>query len=143
MEIKKPGDSTVQRVVEKLILERLANEHGISKLPDCLKKVKIDGCFKADECEPILVEIWAHQGKAKAGQQSKVMKDMCRLLLAEKILDIPCKKLIVVTDTEAVSFLEKSWQGEFAEKFGIHTIVIEIPQEEKDKIVDAQKEQCR
>lgn len=103
--------------------------------------LELDGFCDA-EC-PICVEIWAHQGKAKSAQKDKVMKDMCKLLLAEKKLGKPCCKVFVVADQDAVSHLKNSWQGEFAKKYGIELQVVDIDDATRQQICQAQKEQYR
>ncbi len=115
------------------------------KLPESIKEsgIQLDG-FSDDKklSEPICVEIWAHQGKAKGGQPHKVMKDMCKLLLAERLLGEPCQKYIVVSDGEALSFLSgKSWMGDFAKRFGIKFWITEISDKAKQEIKDVQERQ--
>lgn len=71
------------------------------------------------------------------------MNDMCKLLLAEKKLGKPCRKIFVVSDQDAVSHLKNSWQGEFAKTFGIELQVVDIDDTTKQQIRQAQKEQYR
>ncbi|MFO7958099.1 MAG: hypothetical protein R6X33_13495 [Candidatus Brocadiia bacterium] len=89
------------------------------------------------------VEIWAHQGAAKSAQKAKVMKDMCKLLLCDRLLDDCCRKLFVVSDEAAIAFLRGSWQGQFAEEYGVDTLVVDIPDDLRDEIRAAQKQQYR
>ncbi|MCH9031114.1 MAG: hypothetical protein IIB00_02500 [candidate division Zixibacteria bacterium] len=141
MKEHKSSDSTIQRQAEVVIRARLEKELGCNLVETSkyLKKLKLDGF--CDSELPILIEIWAHQGRAKPAQQAKVMKDMCRLLLAEKLLGKPCRKIFVVSDQIAISHLKNSWQGEFAKSFGIETKVIPIDSELKRLILLAQKRQ--
>ncbi len=143
MKERKPGDSSIQRQAEAVIRDKLKKKLGCSlgESPDTLDKLKLDGFCDA-EC-PICVEIWAHQGPAKSAQMAKVMKDMCKLLLAEKKLGKPCRKIFVVSDQDAVSHLKNSWQGEFAKTFGIELQVVDIDDMTKQQIRQAQKEQYR
>jgi len=71
------------------------------------------------------------------------MKDMGKLLLAEKKLGKPCRKIFVVADKHAVSHLDNSWQGEFAKQFGIEILVVDIDDTIKQHIRKAQEEQYR
>ena len=71
------------------------------------------------------------------------MKDMCKLLLAEKRLGKSCRKIFAVSDKAAVSHLSRSWQGEFARIYGIEILIVEISEKIKQKILDAQEEQYR
>lgn len=105
--------------------------------------IQLDG-FSDDPklLEPILIEIWAHQGKTKPGQRNKVMKDMCKLLLAEELLDKPCQKYIVVSDEEVLSFLNgRSWMGDFAKKFGIKFWIANIKPATRKNLNNAQTNQ--
>ena len=142
MKNRKPGDSSVQQQAERVIREQLARELRctLEKSPDTLGKVKLDGyCAKP----PICVEIWAHQGKAKPAQKAKIMKDICKLLLAERKLGKRCRKIFAVADDAAVSHLENSWQGEFAKAFDIEIRVVKIDNTTREKIIEAQRAQYR
>lgn len=143
MKAQKLGDSSVQRQAEIVIRKKFEGKTGC-KLEDTSPKLgnlKLDG-FR-DKKTPICVEIWAHQGRAKSAQQAKVMKDMCKLLLAEKKLGKTCRKVFVVADLLAVSHLKNSWQGEFAKTFGIELQVVKIDKALRQQILQAQKEQYR
>jgi len=137
-----PGDSHVQREAERVIREALQTELGLQfgDTPTGLG-LKLDGF--ADGERPVCVEIWAHQGTAKPAQKNKVMADMCKLLLAEHLLQRPCRKIFVVSDRSAISFLDGSWRGRFAETSGIETRVVGIPEDLRSRIRDAQRRQYR
>ena len=139
----KRGDSSIQRQAEAVIRKELETKLGcsIGKSPDKLGGLKLDGFVKA-EC-PICIEIWAHQGSAKSAQKAKVIKDMCKLLLAERLIGKRCRKIFVVADQAAVSHLTNSWQGEFAKKFDIELQVVDIDDDTRQQILQAQKEQYR
>ncbi len=143
MKRRKSGDSSIQRQAEAVIRGELEGKIGckLGTSPAVLGGLKLDGFCDA-EC-PICIEIWAHQGSAKSAQKAKVMKDMCKLLLAEKKLGKPCRKIFVVADQDAVSHLKNSWQGEFAKKFGIELQVVDIDNTTRQQIRQAQKEQYR
>jgi hypothetical protein len=141
------GDSSVQREAESLIRTKLETTIGLEpgglseSAKEYLGRIKLDG-FR-DGPRPICVEIWAHQGKAKPAQQAKIMKDMCKLLLVEAKLKKACRKLFVVSDQAAVAHLSSSWQGEFADAFGIDILVVDIPEPTRTLIREAQKKQYR
>jgi hypothetical protein len=143
MKERKSGDSSIQRQAEVVIRVELERMLGcnLGPSPAILGALKLDGFIDA-QC-PICVEIWAHQGKAKSAQKAKVMKDMCKLLLAEKKLGKPCQKIFTVADQDAISHLKNSWQGEFAEKFGVELRVVDIDDTTRQQIRKAQKEQYR
>lgn len=137
-----PGDSAVQREAEKLIREQLGMNLGV--LLDTAKR--IDGLRPDGFCdgpEPICVEIWAHQGCAKSAQKAKVMMDMCKLLLCERLLGRKCRKIVAVSDEAACAFLRNSWEGRFAREFGIELHCVEVPPEVRERIQEAQRRQFR
>lgn len=137
-----PGNSSVQCTAEVAI--RLALEKELKKLLPSLNikgLPRLDGF--ADGKQPICVEIWAHQGPAKSAQKAKVMQDMCKLLLCQCLLRRKCRKIFVVSDEGALSFLRNSWQRQFAEKFGIETRTVHIAEEIRQRIRRAQKQQYR
>lgn len=142
------GDSSIQRQAQGVIQAALEQELGIKENslskapPDHLAGIELDG-FYGRESLPICVEIWAHQGKAKSAQQAKIIKDMAKLILAEKWLNRPCRKIFAVCDSEAIAHLENSWHGEFAAAFGIEIAVVNVDASVKRKIRQAQKEQYR
>jgi len=138
-----PSDSSAQRSAELGILEQLEQQIG-ARLDDDLdidSRVQLDG-FQ-DGPTPVCVEAFAHQGPAKSGQRRKLMMDMCKLLLVEKVLRKPCRKILAVCDEEAVGFLKNSWQGSFAREFGIEVVVVEITPETRRRLLEAQKIQYR
>ncbi len=147
MKENKPGDSTTQSQAEAVIRAELEKKLGLmpdsltDNRPNSLGTLILNG-FQDGE-RPICVEIWAHQGKAKSAQQAKVMKDFCKLLLAEKRLAKYCRKIFAVCDEEAISHLKNSWQGEFAKAFDIEFLVVAIDDSIKQEIRHAQKKQYR
>ncbi len=109
--------------------------------PQIGRRVDLDGFV--DGAHPICVEVWAHQGPAKGGQTGKVMRDFCKLLLVERLLGKPCRKMFAVCDGAALAFLQNSWQGHFAEEFGIEQVVVDLSDETRQRIRDAQTRQYR
>lgn len=140
---RKPGDSTEQRKLgEEAIRKALERVVGQSLPPKVLPGgPELDGF--ADGPVPVCVEIWAHQGKAKGAQKMKVMRDMCKLLLCERLLGRRCRRIVAVADEEAVAFLNNSWEGEFARRFGIEMRVVSIPNAVRERIRQAQRRQYR
>lgn len=109
--------------------------------PPIAQAVQLDGF--ADSHTPICVEVWAHQGTAKGGQRDKVMRDMCKLLLVEKLLSRKCRKIIAVCDEAALGFLRNSWQGRFADDFDIERIVVAVSESTRLALRTAQERQRR
>ena len=109
--------------------------------PDVDQLVELDGFANGDT--PVCVEVWAHQGAAKGGQSGKVMRDMCKLLLVEKLLGKKCRKIVVASDEAALSFLTNSWQGRFAHEFGIERIVVPVSENMRQRLREVQRRQYR
>ena len=138
-----PSDSLAQRSAEAEILVALEKLLGIrlNGRPGIDQPVELDGF--ADGDTPICVEVWAHQGPAKGGQPAKVMRDFCKLLLVEKLLGKKCRKVVTVCDEAALRFLGNSWQGRFANEFGIERIVVAVSDATRLKLQAAQDRQRR
>lgn len=119
------SDSTEQRVMELevlLALETLLSVRFTKEFPVALGKLRLDGY--AAGSPPTLVEVFAHVGRAKGGQRHKIAHDMTELLLAERRLEVPCRKVIAVIDAAALARMDQGWDGAFADAFGIERRVV-------------------
>lgn len=119
------SDSSGQRAIEADVLVALSNELGVSvtsTAPPQLSMLKLDGY--ADAAIPVLIEVFAHVGRSKGGQRHKIAHDMTKLLLAERLLGVPCRKVIAVIDEAAIAHLRGGWNREFANSFGIELRVV-------------------
>ena len=137
------SDSSEQRSAESVILRKLERQLKVplDGRPDIGQHIELDGF--ADGDKPVCVEVWAHQGTAKGGQPAKVMRDFCKLLLVERLLGRECRKVVAVCDQTALAFLENSWQGRFADEFGIERIVVGIDRKTRERLLNAQRRQYR
>lgn len=137
------SDSSEQRSAEAEILAALEGLLAIQLdgRPDIAQPVQLDGFAGGDT--PICVEVWAHQGAAKGGQPGKVMRDMCKLLLVERLLGRKCRKIVAACDEAALGFLRNSWQGRFADEFGIERIVVAVSDTTRQRLQAAQLRQFR
>lgn len=122
-----PSSSAEQRRVEEDILTVLGELLGVSwsSPPIELRPLRLDGFALSEPC--VLVEAFAHVGQCKPGQRRKLSRDMTKLLLAEKLLGRPCRKVIAVVDTTVVP--KGSWDASFAKEFGINFMVVALPDE--------------
>ena len=120
-----PSDSAEQRAIELeilLALEKVLFVRFTNNPPPALGGLKLDG-FAAGS-PPTLVEVCAHVGRSKRGQRHKIAHDMTKLLLAERRLAVPCRKVIAVIDEAALAHLTRGWGGDFAREFGIELKVL-------------------
>jgi len=124
------------------MLAALEAELGVTfcPAPDYLP-VQPDGFLDGEI--PICVEAWSHQGKTKPGHRKKVMADMCKLLLVERLLGTKCRKIVLVSDPEALHFLGKSWMGKFAKEFQIEPKVVAIDEATRSSVREAQARQSK
>ena len=137
-----PSSSREQRDAEAEIINALAKQWNVRLDGDFpLEFIQLDGF--ANGSTPLCVEVWAHQGPAKGSQPAKVMRDFCKLLLVEKLLGKPCRKVVVVCDPQALQFLHNSWQGKFADEFGIERVVVLVSDITRKKLLQVQKRQYR
>lgn len=124
--MKHASDSAEQRALEYEILVALAKELSVMFMHDVppeLAGMKLDGYACGER--PTLVEVFAHVGRSKGGQRHKIAHDMTKLLLAERLLDVPCRKIIAVIDEAAVMHLRRpGWNREFVDRFEIDVLVV-------------------
>ena len=141
-----PSDSSEQRQAHKEILA-LVNDKFKLQLED--RKVLTDNIlFQVDgysEEPPILCEIYSRIGKMRVAQTNKVVKDVLKMLLIEKMQDKKFRKIIVFADEEAAqTFISgESWYSKIKDNFGIEILLADIPEELKASILAAQKRQYR
>ncbi len=143
---KHPSDSTEQQLAHKEILQLLNQQHNLNLVS---KKVLInDTLFQVDgysDNPPILCEIYSRIGKMKVAQHNKIGKDILKMLLIEKMQNKTFRKIIVFADQEASSSFSggESWYSKLKDHFNIEIIVIDVPQELKESLINAQKRQYR
>ncbi|EGT4562027.1 hypothetical protein DFW19_08590 [Clostridioides difficile] len=87
-------------------------------------------------------EIFSHIGKPKKAQNNKIANDILKMLLLDRITGKTYRKIIVVCDEiEWKKLNGKSVLAETIRQFGIETIKIEIEDEMRNTILEAQKRQ--
>jgi hypothetical protein len=141
-----PGDSREQRECEGLILTLLGEELGIS-----LTKGKISlrngSTVEVDGCSPdrsVLCEVWAHQGAPKSAQKAKVMTDAAKLFVAGQALGGSMKKFVVLADAATADWFQgRSWMAEALRVMGVGIKVVNLPEEQRSLLREAQKRQFR
>lgn len=87
-------------------------------------------------------EIFSHIGKNKKAQNKKISNDILKMLLLEKVTGKKYRKIIAVCDEiEWKKLNGKSVLAETIRQFGIEIINIEIEDEMRNTILEAQKRQ--
>ena len=90
----------------------------------------------------IVGEIFSHIGKPKKAQNNKIANDILKMLLLEKVTGKKYRKIIAVCDEiEWKKLNGKSVLAETIRQFGIEIINIEIEDEMRNTILEAQKRQ--
>ena len=103
------------------------------------------------ENPPILCEIYSRIGKMKVAQHNKIGKDILKMLLIEKMHNKTFRKIIAFANEEAASTFSggESWYSKLCfipmgkDNFNIEILVIDIPLELKESLLNAQKRQYR
>lgn len=140
-----PGDSTIQRDAEPLMIAAVAEAMGV---PLTKKKLTLPGGAYAEvdgvsEDGTVLVEAFAHQGKMIGAQLRKVAEDALKLItLAKGRTDM--RLTVVFADDEAAKgFLGRSWKAEALRIWGVEVLVVELHGDVRAGIRDAQVRQFR
>ncbi|MFZ2323785.1 MAG: hypothetical protein WAV89_08820 [Ignavibacteriaceae bacterium] len=81
----------------------------------------------------------------KVAQHNKIGKDIFKMLLIEKMHNKTFRKIIAFADEEAASTFSggDSWYSKLKDNFNIEILVIDIPSELKESLLNAQKRQYR
>lgn len=96
--------------------------------------------YSADNC--IIGEIFAHIGKPKKAQDNKIANDILKMLLFEKIAKRSYRKIIVVCDEAEKKKLQgMSALSESIRQFGIEILYIQIDEQLRQEILNAQERQ--
>lgn len=105
--------------------------------------VEVDG-FSEDP--PILVEAWAHQGAPRGGQRNKVLADALKLQLAAGRFDSRPRLILCFADEEAARpFVTpaRTWYAQALRDSNVEVIVVELPENVRAQIREAQTRQYR
>ena len=141
-----PGDSAEQRLAEPEMLAALGERLGVTLRKRTIKcpggsRLDIDG---ASEEPLILCEAYAHQGSLKSAQTNKVVADALRLLLAEKILGTPARKIILFADEDAAkSVAGRRWVADAFHVFDVEVEVVPLREDLRERLRQAQRRQYR
>ena len=96
--------------------------------------------YSAEHC--IVGEIFAHIGKPKKAQDNKIANDILKMLLLEKIAGKHYRKIIVVCDElEEKKLKGSSALSESIRQFGIEILYIQIDEQLRQEIINAQERQ--
>ncbi|MGH7608578.1 MAG: hypothetical protein ACREOD_01345 [Candidatus Dormibacteria bacterium] len=141
-----PGDSSAQRLAESEILAALGVRLGVPLSPRRITLasgayVEIDGV--SDDPE-ILCEAWAHQGAPKAAQRDKVLADAFKLAFLRRVRSPGARLVLCFVDALAVKpFIGSSWYADALRDLHIQVECVDLPDEVRELIRQAQTAQFR
>ena len=88
----------------------------------------------------IVGEIFAHIGKPKKAQDNKISNDILKMLLLDKISGKQYRKIIAVCDKkEMKKLMGQSVLAESIRQFGVEVILVELDEDMRNKILEAQE----
>lgn len=140
------GSSAEQRAAERVMLDLLGSELGITLNPARItvpsgERVEVDG---ADPERRVLVECWAHQGAPKAAQRHKVLSDGFKLSWIGTALYPRARRILCLSDPIAAApFLPtaRTWAARALHDLKIEVIVVTLPDTLRNTILEAQRRQ--
>ena len=125
--------------VEQLLNVKLAENPKIYLADNRYTYIEPD-FYSGENC--IVGEIFAHIGKPKKAQDNKIANDILKMLLLDRVTGKKYRKIIVVCDEAQENKLKGlSALAESIRQFGIEIIKVDIPDDLKKQITDAQERQ--
>ncbi len=143
---EKPGGSKEQREAEVYMISTASQEFGYPLSPKSFHlpnsaRIEVDG---VSEEPAVLCEAWAHIGRVRSAQSDKVMTDALKLVFLEQSAGKKYRKMLLFSDERArVHFSGRSWKAACLRYFGIETGVIQLPDDLRRRVLEAQKRQYR
>lgn len=143
--------STAQVDAERHMITAFGHEIGVElqkkkvKIEECT--VEIDGFGQGGDGTIHMVEAWAHIGKAIGAQPKKVLTDVLKLAFTAdslRLLDpnVVIKTYILFADSTAGEVLrDGKWGAKAARHLKVTSKIIAIPDNLRDLITQAQKDQ--
>jgi hypothetical protein len=141
-----PGDSREQRDAEAVMIAVLGAELGVELEPRSIdladgRRVEIDGVSKDFS---VMAEAWAHQGTPKPAQRNKVLSDALKLAFLARANPATRRLILLRSDEKAAApFRGSSWYAGALAEFGIEVRVVELPDDLRARVRDAQVRQFR
>ena len=144
MKVRHNSNSLEQSGAEHQLLTGLNDKFTLSLQPKslllkCGATVELDGY---DPVNCVLCEIYTHIGPLKGSQPDKVASDILKMLLVEKELGGIWRKIYCFADQSATHKLRgDSWLACVAKQFGIEPEVVDLPEDIRNMVLNAQERQ--
>lgn len=136
------SDSAVQRRAEEVILRQLSRDVGLSLSPQPITlgtvKVHVDG---VDADETLLAEVYARQGALKGAQLKKISQDVLKLALLRRDERFANARTLIAFASEEARDSVRGWLREAAEQLEVELVVVDVPEELRADIRQAQARQ--
>ena len=136
-----PSDSSVQVEAEAIIRDKVAALLGTALAPATVTfntgaPMQVNG---AAVDESVLIEIFARQGRLKAGQQKKVALDAFKLITLRR--SRPDARLILAfADADAAASARgNGWLAQALAIWGVEVLIVDLDDELRDEIRAAQR----
>ena len=140
---KHQSDSSEKQTAEEYMLSALEKNLGICFDPEA--KLPIEVGVQPDAIDPdtkVIVEAYARIGSLKGAQLHKVKGDILKLAFIEKKIGKGWRKIMCFASDEAAKYVQgKSWVAEAVKVFGVEVRVVNLPLEQRENIMSAQKRQ--
>jgi hypothetical protein len=142
------GDSNEQRGAERVMLDLLGAQLGRELNPATItvpsgERVEVDG---ADASRTVLAECWAHQGPPKSAQRHKVLADAFKLAWIATTLYPRPQLILCLSDPQAATpFIPggRSWAARALQDHSIAVSVVDLPDDLRQRLLEAQHRQYR
>lgn len=139
------SDSAEQREAESLMVGLLAERIGIPLSPRTVdlgdgRRVELDA---ASEDLTVLVEAYARHGRLKPASQKKILADALKLAYAARVMGGARLILLLADDAAAAPFRGSGWCAGAVEAFAIEVVVVDLPEDVRERVITAQKRQVQ
>lgn len=151
-----PSDSRVQREIELVMLQRLADQHrdwtpadwkAIALelgLPSVWQKAKPDAVWKTSTGDVVIAECYARIGKLKAGQHRKLAMDALKLLALKNAISLDSRvQYLLVVPEELVGAFEGGGWFPVAIRLAATIVPVCLLDSEREKLGDAAQRQAQ
>ena len=130
------------------MLDLLGVRLGLELNPDTItvpsgERVVVDG---ADESRTVLAECWAHQGSPKSAQRHKLLADAFKLAWIATTLNPRPQLILCLSDPAAAApFIPggRSWAARALQDHRIAVCVVDLPDDLRQRLLEAQRRQYR
>ncbi|GEB78311.1 hypothetical protein [Sporolactobacillus inulinus] len=140
------SSSLEQQNIEKYIFQIICDKLGVNLAANPIVqcgKATIRPDFYSEE-PSIIGEVYAHIGSLKPPQKKKMLADILKMLLLEKVTNRTYRKIIVICDDEVLKAITgKSWGSACFKAFDVEIMNIDIGEDKRELLLAAQKRQFR